>query len=73
MDKVVKRKVLVYCVHEERLLVFRHVDYSWEHVGVQVPAGSVHTNETLEGAALRELREETGYDLFKIDDRNDFL
>ena len=67
MAKTLKKKVLVYCVRDGRLLVFRHVDYSWEEVGVQVPAGSIKEGEQVEAAALRELREETGYDCFGID------
>ncbi|MBM3257405.1 MAG: NUDIX domain-containing protein [Candidatus Liptonbacteria bacterium] len=67
MPKVIKKKVLVYCVHNNRLLVFRHLDYSWEQVGVQVPAGSIRDGETPEQAALRELREETGYDTFEVE------
>ena len=67
MGKLLTKKVLVYCVHEGRLLVFRHVDYSWEEVGLQVPAGSIKEGETIEAAALRELQEETGYNCFAID------
>jgi 8-oxo-dGTP pyrophosphatase MutT (NUDIX family) len=59
-DKVVKDKVLCYIVRGGRLLVFRHVDYGYEEVGIQVPAGSVRPGETPEEAALREAREETG-------------
>ncbi|MEJ0075257.1 MAG: NUDIX domain-containing protein [Alphaproteobacteria bacterium] len=68
MTKVIKKKVLVYCVADGKLLVFRHVDFSWEEVGVQVPAGSIKEGETVEAAALRELREETGYDCFEVDE-----
>ncbi|MFC7760367.1 hypothetical protein ACFQY4_21805 [Catellatospora bangladeshensis] len=40
-DKRVREKVVCYIVRDGRLLVFRHVDYSWEEVGIQVPAGSI--------------------------------
>lgn len=40
-EKVAKDKVLVYVVRDGRLLVFRHTDYSYEEVGIQVPAGSI--------------------------------
>ncbi|MGW4698638.1 hypothetical protein ACWEO1_40455, partial [Kitasatospora cineracea] len=40
-EKVTKEKVLVYVVRDGRLLVFRHTDYSYEEVGIQVPAGSI--------------------------------
>jgi 8-oxo-dGTP pyrophosphatase MutT (NUDIX family) len=67
MTKALVRKVLVYCVRDGQLLVFRHVDYSWEDVGIQVPAGSIKDGETVEAAALRELTEETGQSCFAID------
>lgn len=64
--KAVRDKVLVYIVREGSLLVFRHVDYAWEQVGIQVPAGSIRAGETPEAAALREAREETGLTEFTI-------
>ncbi|MQT03359.1 NUDIX domain-containing protein [Streptomyces jumonjinensis] len=57
---------MVYVVRDGRLLVFRHTDYSYEEVGIQVPAGSIRPGETPEAAALREAREETGLSDFKI-------
>ncbi|WP_433661124.1 NUDIX hydrolase [Nocardia sp. CA-128927] len=65
-DKVVRDKVLCYIVRDGKLLVFRHSDYSWEEVGVQVPAGSIRAGEAPEDAALREAREETGLSNFSI-------
>ncbi len=65
-EKVVRHKVLCYVVRDGRLLVFRHTDYSYEEVGIQVPAGSVRTGETAGDAALREAREETGLTDFRI-------
>jgi 8-oxo-dGTP pyrophosphatase MutT (NUDIX family) len=64
--KVTKDKVLIYVVRDGHLLVFRHTDYSYEEVGIQVPAGSIRTGESPEDAALREAREETGLTEFKI-------
>ncbi len=66
VDKTVKEKVLCYVVRDERLLVFRHVDYSWEEVGVQVPAGTVQPGEDPAAAALREATEETGLTGFRL-------
>ncbi len=65
-EKIVKHKVLCYVVRDGRLLVFRHTDYSYEEVGIQVPAGSVRAGETPDDAALREAREETGLTDFRI-------
>ena len=65
-EKVVKDKVLCYVVRDGRLLVFRHTDYSYEEVGIQVPAGSIQPGETHEEAALRGAREETGLKDFTI-------
>ncbi len=65
-EKVIKDKVLVYVVRDGRLLAFRHADYSYEEVGIQVPAGSIRPGETPETAALREAREETGLTGFKV-------
>lgn len=39
-SKVVVDKVLCYIVREGRLLVFRHTDYSYEEVGIQVPGAA---------------------------------
>ena len=61
-----KDKVVIYVVKNGKLLVFRHMDYSWEQVGIQVPAGTVKDDEDFEIAALRELREETGKNGFRI-------
>lgn len=65
-EKVIKDKVLCYVVRDGRLLVFRHTDYSYEEVGIQVPAGSIQPGETPEEAALREASEETGLTGFEI-------
>jgi 8-oxo-dGTP pyrophosphatase MutT (NUDIX family) len=64
--KVHTSKVLCYIVRDDQLLVFRHADYDPEHVGIQVPAGSMRHGESPEDAALREAREETGLRQFSI-------
>jgi 8-oxo-dGTP pyrophosphatase MutT (NUDIX family) len=61
-----KQKVIVYVIKNGKLLVFRHINYSYEEAGIQVPAGSIREGERPEAAALRELKEETGQDCFEI-------
>ncbi|WP_281287108.1 NUDIX domain-containing protein [Paenibacillus hemerocallicola] len=43
---------------ERKLLVFEEEGY--EHLGMQVPGGTVMEHESLEQALLREIREEAG-------------
>ncbi|MBE1582304.1 NUDIX domain-containing protein [Nonomuraea angiospora] len=66
LEKAVVQKVVCYIVRDDRLLVFRHVDYSYEEVGIQVPAGTVRPGEAPDAAALREACEETGLSGFTI-------
>lgn len=68
MDKPIKQKVVIYVIKNDKLLVFRHTDFSYEEVGIQVPAGSIKDGEKPEEAASRELKEETGYECFQIVD-----
>lgn len=62
----IRDKVLCYVVRDGSLLVFRHTDYSYEEVGLQVPAGTIRPHESPPDAALREAREETGLTQFRI-------
>jgi hypothetical protein len=40
-EKAVADKALCYVVRDGRLLVFRHVDYSYEEAGIQVRGGGI--------------------------------
>lgn len=54
-------RVAAYVLRERaswELLVFEQV--AFPHAGVQIPAGGVRPNETLDMAVLREVYEETG-------------
>ncbi|MCM6774480.1 NUDIX domain-containing protein [Nocardia sp. CDC159] len=64
--KVVVEKVVCYIVRDGRLLVFRHLDFGPEEVGIQVPAGTIKPGEAPAEAALREAREETGLHDYRI-------
>ncbi|NQE88490.1 GNAT family N-acetyltransferase [Nocardia terpenica] len=64
--KVVVDKVVCYIVRDGRLLVFRHLDFGPEEVGIQVPAGTIKPGEAPAEAALREAREETGLRDYRI-------
>lgn len=66
MEKATVGKVIIYVIQENKLLVFRHADHSFEEVGLQLPAGTIEKDELPEDAALRELREETKKDCFEI-------
>ena len=60
MTRVVKRKAFAYITHGGRLLVFRQPHAP--EAGIQVPAGSMHDDESPEAAVVREAWEETGLD-----------
>ena len=62
--KIVTYKVVAYITHNNQLLVFRHT--AFPEAGIQVPAGTIKTNETAETAVLREAYEETGLTNLKI-------
>ena len=53
-----RRKVLAYIMHGQRLLVFCHPHAP--EAGIQVPAGTVKDGERPEDAVMREAVEETG-------------
>jgi 8-oxo-dGTP diphosphatase len=59
-EEAMKRneKVFAYITNGRRLLVF--TERGFEHFGLQVPAGSVHEDASLEDAVLRESWEEAG-------------
>ena len=66
--KVIIQKVAAYITCENQLLVFTHVDYP--QAGIQVPAGTVAEEESLDDAVLREAFEETGLPNLQINLQN---
>lgn len=59
---ILVHKVFAYITHGQRLLVFCHADFP--EAGIQVPAGTVQSNEPPDAALLREVYEETGLSNF---------
>jgi ADP-ribose pyrophosphatase YjhB (NUDIX family) len=58
-------KVSIFVIDaDDRLLVFEHTQSP--EAGIQVPAGTLEPGEDPEAGAVRELREETGQDAFRI-------
>jgi len=51
-------KVYAYITRADKLLVFKHVDFT--EAGVQVPGGTMEAGETPVMAVMREVFEETG-------------
>lgn len=64
MSLPVRRTVKAYVTHGRRLLVFRQPEHP--EAGIQVPGGTVHPDESLDDAALREAFEETGLDNLRL-------
>lgn len=60
------RKVVCYVVHDDQLLVFTYKGMPLMVMGVQVPAGTIESDEEPAVAAVREAREETGLDVEAI-------
>jgi len=58
------RKVFAYLIRDNKILVFKHLDHP--DAGIQVPAGTVEENESIEHAILREVEEETNLSKCKI-------
>ncbi|GAB2848410.1 hypothetical protein GCM10022221_54710 [Actinocorallia aurea] len=59
-QKATTLKALAYILNDaDELLVIRHVDHSYERVGLEVPGGTVRPGEPPQAAALREAHEET--------------
>lgn len=55
--------VAVIAIQDDKILIVRQYRYPIEQRTVELPMGSVKGDESLEQAAERELKEETGYKL----------
>lgn len=53
-----RKRVYLYIVRRNEVLVIRHVDFP--ELGLQIPGGTVESNEAPIDAAAREALEETG-------------
>ncbi len=58
IDFARKAKVFAYITSGRRILLLAHPDHP--EAGIQVPAGTMQQDETVEQAAIREATEETG-------------
>ena len=58
------KKVYAYITRGEQLLVFRQLDFP--EAGLQVPGGTMETDELPEVAVLREAAEETGLEALQL-------
>ncbi|MFD9483621.1 hypothetical protein ACFWBX_06375 [Streptomyces sp. NPDC059991] len=47
-SRLIREKAVCHLTQNSRLLVFPHVDYSYEEVGLQVPVGNLDPSETPE-------------------------
>ncbi|MGO1543673.1 MAG: NUDIX domain-containing protein [Gulosibacter sp.] len=54
------QEIVSYVFRDDWLLVLTHDEAPLEFVGVQIPVGNMHLGESLEDAAVRDLREKTG-------------
>lgn len=59
-----KEKVLVYITCKSHILMIRHSEHP--EVGLQVPGGTIEPEESPDFAAIREAKEETGLNNFRL-------
>lgn len=57
-------KAFAYITRDDALLLFRHPDVP--EAGIQVPAGTIRSDETPESAVMREAQEETGLESLSL-------
>ena len=65
-DGIYPDAAIIYAIvkgEEERMVVIKQYRYSIDDYIYELPAGLIDAGETLEMAAIRELKEETGLDL----------
>lgn len=59
-----KESVSVLCINQnQEICLVRSLRYTTNQIEWEVPAGSIDNNETPIDSAIREFKEETGYDL----------
>ena len=58
--------VAVLALHNHKILLVKQYRYVVGEYTIEVPAGKLEANESMEESALRELEEETGYTAIKM-------
>ena len=61
-DTKVPEGVHAYCFYDDKLVIVRNGDNSWSP-----PGGSIEEGETYEGAAIREIKEESNMNVLHIE------
>ncbi len=62
-----KNFVATLCLTDEnKIVLIRQFRYPWSQVSFEVPAGLMENGEKIEDAAIREIKEETGYNVSNI-------
>jgi len=60
--------IVAYHYDSDRVVLLKQYRATIDGIIIEFPAGKIDEGESIEEAATRELKEETGLDLFRVDD-----